>query len=234
MPHTPLILLFVKTPGKGHVKSRLAAVLGQDTALELYRNFVLDMLASIAKSGIPCRVCYHPSDSGETVRQWLGDHLKYMPQEGHDLGERMEQAFRRAFSEGFTRAVLIGSDIPDLPPALLQDAVNRLDRMGAVIGPSKDGGYYLIGFRKETFFPMIFHGPEWSTDTVFRKTFQIFGQEQREVSLLPALQDVDTINDLKDLMERGRNSAFRPSRTIAYLAGIETKLHTSEVSDVKV
>jgi rSAM/selenodomain-associated transferase 1 len=234
MPDTPLILLFVKAPRKGQVKSRLAAVMGQDTALELYRNFVLDILASVEKSGVPCRVCYYPADSGETVRQWLGDRLTYMPQEGNNLGERMEQAFRRVFSEGISRAVLIGSDIPDLPPALLQDAVERLDRMGAVIGPSKDGGYYLIGFRKDAFFPNIFHGPEWSTETVFRKTMQIFRQEQREVSLLSTLQDVDTINDLKDLMERGRSSAFRASRTMVYLAGIETELRSSEVRDAKV
>jgi rSAM/selenodomain-associated transferase 1 len=157
-----------------------------------------------------------------------------MPQEGNNLGERMEQAFRRIFSEGVSRAVLIGSDIPDLPPALLQDAVERLDRMGAVIGPSKDGGYYLIGFRKDTFFPDIFHGPEWSTDTVFRKTMEIFGQERHEVSVLPAMQDVDTVTDLNDLIERGRGSACRPSRTMGYLDGIETGLHSSEVRDAKV
>jgi rSAM/selenodomain-associated transferase 1 len=234
MSDKPLILLFVKAPLRGQVKSRLAAVLGKDAALELYGNFVLDILASIEKSGIPCRICYYPPDSGETVKNWLGGHLMYMPQEGNDIGERMERAFRQAFSEGTSRAVLIGSDIPDLPPALLQDAVGGLDQTGAVIGPSKDGGYYLIGFRKDTFFPNIFHGPEWSTDTVFADTVAIFEREHQQFSLLPPWRDMDTIEDLKDLMSRNRNSDFSDSRTIRCLSSQKNMMNPAEVSDAKV
>jgi len=234
MPDDPLILLFVKAPLRGQVKSRLAAVLGQEAALELYRNFVLDMLASIEAGGLSFRICYYPPDSGEIVKNWLGSHLQYLPQEGNDLGERMERAFRRAFSDGAARAVLIGSDIPDLSPARLRDAAGRLDRTGAVIGPSKDGGYYLIGFRNDAFVPGIFQGMEWSTGTVFKKTLQIFEQEQFEVTVLPPWQDVDTIDDLKDLIERSRDSAFSASRTMAYLAGIGTDLFFSEVRDANV
>lgn len=234
MPDNPLILLFVKAPIKGRVKSRLAAVLGQDAALELYRSFVLDILATIEMTGIPCRVCYHPPDSGDIAKGWLGDHLQYLPQEGKDLGERMEQSFRRAFSEDASRAILIGSDIPDLPPEILREAMNRLDRTGAVIGPAKDGGYYLIGFRKEAFFPGIFRGQEWSADRVLLKTLKIFEQEQREVFSLPSWQDVDTIDDLKDLIKRGQSSAFSKSRTMSRLAGIKSGLFLTEVRDGKV
>jgi len=234
MPDDPLILLFVKAPHKGHVKSRLAAVLGQDVSLELYRNFVLDTLAWIDAIGIPFRVCYHPPDRGEAVKNWLGGHLQYMTQEGNDLGERMERAFCRAFSEGASRAILIGSDIPDLPLEILREAVGRLDRTGAVIGPAKDGGYYLIGFRKDAFFPGIFRGQEWSTGAVFSRTLHIFEQELREIAVLPAWQDVDTIDDLKDLIVRNQRSAFRKSLTMAFLAGIENRLSFPEVHDVKV
>ena len=231
MSDTKLILLFVKAPLRGQVKSRLAAVLGQDVALALYRNFVLDILTSIETSGVPCKICYHPPDSGETVKNWLGVHRQYVPQEGNDLGERMERAFRRAFSEGASRVVLIGSDIPDLPPALLQDAIGRLDRTGAVIGPAKDGGYYLIGFRSDAFFPEIFRGQEWSTNTVLSTTLQIFLQERREVYVLPSWQDVDTIEDLKDLMRRNRNGSFSDSRTMHYLSSQKSKLNSAEVSN---
>jgi hypothetical protein len=234
MPDNQLILLFVKAPLRGQVKSRLAAVLGQDAALELYRNFVLDILESIEKIGIPCTVCYHPPGGGKTVKSWLGGRLQYMPQEGNDLGERMERAFRRAFSEGAARAVLIGSDIPDLPPALLRDAVGRLDRTGAVIGPAKDGGYYLIGFRNDAFFPGIFRGMEWSADTVLSKTLRVLEQEQREVSVLPSWQDVDTIDDLKDLMSRNRNGNFSAGRTMNYLSFLIKKVNSAEVFDAKV
>ncbi|MEK6744724.1 MAG: TIGR04282 family arsenosugar biosynthesis glycosyltransferase [Nitrospirota bacterium] len=234
MPEHQLILLFVKAPIRGQVKSRLAAVLGQDAALELYRNFVLDILSSIETSGIPFRICYHPPDSGETVRNWLGGHLQYMLQEGDNIGERMERAFLRAFSEGATRAVLIGSDIPDLPPALLQDAVGRLDRTGAVIGPAEDGGYYLIGFRSDAFLPEIFQGPEWSSDTVFRTTLQIFARAHQQVSLLTPWRDVDTVEDLHDLMNRNRSGRFISSRTMNYLSSLKGSMKSTEVSDAAV
>jgi len=234
MPDDPLILLFVKAPHKGQVKSRLAAVLGEDIALELYKNFVLDILASVDKSGVPCRIFYHPHDSGELMENWLGSHRQYMPQEGNDIGERMARAFRQAFLEGASRVVLIGSDIPDLPPSLLEDAVGRLNRTGAVIGPAKDGGYYLIGFRNNTFLPGIFSGQKWSTDTVFAKTIQLFEQERREVSVLPFWQDVDTIEDLQALMSRNRNSDFSAGRTMHYLSTQRNMLNSAEVSDVKL
>ena len=234
MPDNPVILLFVKAPLRGQVKSRLAAVLGQDAALELYRNFVLDILASIEKSGVPCIICYHPPDSGEIVMNWLGGRLQCLPQEGRDLGERMERAFRRAFSEGASRAVLVGSDIPDLPPKLLNDALASLLENGAVIGPAKDGGYYLIGFRSETFLPDIFLGIAWSTDTVFSRTLQIFERAHHKVSLLPPWRDVDTIDDLKDFLSRNRNGGFSDSRTMNYLSLLKNKMSSAEVSDAKV
>jgi hypothetical protein len=234
MPDNPVILLFVKAPLRGQVKSRLAAVLGQDAALELYRNFVLDILASIEKSGVPCIICHHPPDSGEIVKNWLGGRHRFLPQEGRDIGERMERAFRRAFSEGASRAVLVGSDIPDLTPKLLNDALALLSENGAVIGPATDGGYYLIGFRSETFLPDIFRGVAWSTDTVFSRTMQIFERAHHKVSLLPPWRDVDAIDDLKDLMSRNRNGGFSESRTMNYLSLLRNKMSSAEVSDVKV
>jgi rSAM/selenodomain-associated transferase 1 len=234
MPDNPLILLFIKAPLSGQVKSRLAAVLGQDAALELYQKFVLDILSSIEKSGVPCVVFHHSPDSGEIVKNWLGGRLPCLPQEGRDLGERMERAFRRAFSEGASRAVLVGSDIPDLPPELLNDALASLSENDAVIGPAKDGGYYLIGFRSETFFPDIFRGIEWSTDTVFSRTLQIFERAHQKVSLLPPWRDVDTIDDLKDLLNRNRNGGFSDSRTMNYLSLLKNKMSSAEVSDAKV
>ena len=81
----------------------------------------------------------------------------------------MENAFQRCFADGFTAVVLIGSDIPDLPPEILAEAFAALDSRGAVIGPAVDGGYYLIGFTKEMFAPGVFEGISWSTEAVFRR-----------------------------------------------------------------
>jgi rSAM/selenodomain-associated transferase 1 len=213
-----LLLLFIKAPVRGAVKSRLAAVLGEDAALELYRNFVLDMLATIDRSGLPCRICYHPPDAGERVAGWLGKHRAYLAQTGDDVGERMEQAFRRAFAEGTSRAVLVGSDLPDLPQAVLADAVGSLAQNDAVIGPAQDGGYYLIGFRRDRLLPAVFQGMPWSSDSVFMRTMKTFDQAGCRVHVLPAWRDVDTAQDLKDLMTRRHDPGFSSSRTMMHLA----------------
>ena len=212
-----LLLLFLKAPVRGAVKSRLAAALGDDAALELYRNFALDILETIDRSGLPCRICYHPPGAGESVAGWLGRHRSYLAQSGSDVGERMEQAFRYAFDEGITRAVLVGSDLPDLPSAVLADALGSLMTSDAVIGPAQDGGYYLIGFRRDRFVPAVFHGMPWSSDSVFMRTMRIFDQARCGVHMLPAWRDVDTIQDLKDLMARRHELPFKTSRTMQFL-----------------
>jgi len=234
IPNNSLILLFIKDPAAGGVKSRLAAVLGEEVATELYRNFVLDTLALVEASGIPFQICHYPPDAGISLKQWLGDRFVFQPQAGTDLGERMEIAFQRAFAEGRTRVVLIGSDIPDLPLSVVSGAFRALDGNDAVIGPARDGGYYLVGFRDDTFLPDIFRGIPWSTGTVFADTLAVFEREGRTVHRLSLWRDVDTIDDLKDLMIRSRKTHFSSSRTMAYLAGIDTDLIFSEVRDAKI
>jgi len=231
MADRPLIILFVKDPARGRVKSRLASALGEDATLQLYRSFVLDILDTLGQTGIPVRICYYPPDSGKAVAGWLGPERQYLPQEGRDVGERMENAFRQAFSGGISRAVLIGSDIPDLPALFLNEAMASLLTHDAVIGPAHDGGYYLIGFRNDTFSPAAFSGIAWSTGTVLSSTMQAFGRAGQRVHVLSPWRDVDTREDLKDLAARNRRSAFSSSRTMSFLAGIKDILFSSEVSD---
>lgn len=234
MTNAPLILLFIKAPVKGQVKTRLAAALGEDAALELYQRFVLDILDALEQTGVPVRICYSPPDSGKAVTGWLGPERQYQPQEGRDVGERMADAFQQAFSGGISRALLIGSDIPDLPPAVFSEAFRALDGNDAVIGPARDGGYYLVGFRSDTFLPDIFRGIEWSTDTVLTNTLSVFAREGRTVHRLPPWQDVDTIEDLTHLVTRGRRSAFRSSRTMLFLARFKDTCSTLEDTDATI
>ncbi|HWR72792.1 MAG TPA: TIGR04282 family arsenosugar biosynthesis glycosyltransferase, partial [Nitrospirota bacterium] len=131
------ILLFIKAPVKGRVKSRLASVLGEDAALELYRSFTLDILDTIDKTGHPCTIFFYPPDSGEAVTAWLGPGRTCLPQEGGDLGLRMANAFATIFNRGASRAILIGSDLPDLPADLLTKAIRSLDDHDAVIGTAR-------------------------------------------------------------------------------------------------
>jgi rSAM/selenodomain-associated transferase 1 len=234
MADQPLILLFIKAPARGQVKTRLAVALGEDAALELYQRFVQDILDTLEQTGIPVMICYHPPGSGNAVAEWLGPGQQYLPQEGRDVGERMANAFRQAFTRGFSRVVLIGSDIPDLPAPLLNEAMAALLTHDSVIGPARDGGYYLIGFRHDTFFPGVFSGIAWSTGTVFCSTMQAFEKAGQQVHELPLRQDVDTIEDLKDLAARSRRSAFSSSRTMSFLAGLKDAHFSSEGSDATI
>lgn len=217
MPAPSPILLFIKAPIKGQVKSRLASRLGDDAALELYKNFVLDILETIDKTGHPCTIFFHPPEARDAVAAWLGPGRDYLPQQGDDLGERMANAFATIFNKGAHRAILIGSDIPDFPADLLTGAIRSLDKHDAVLGPARDGGYYLIGFRRGTLVPDVFRGIEWSTSRVFSETREKLEQAKRSVQLLPEWRDVDTPEDLYDLMARNAKSAFTSSRTTKYL-----------------
>ena len=217
MSEKPIVLLFIKAPIKGQVKSRLAADVGEETTLELYKNFVLDIVETVETSGYPFRICFYPSGGEEIVSDWLGRQYLYLAQEGDDLGLRMGNAFRRIFLEGFTSALLIGSDIPDLPSAVIQSAFESLKKNDVVIGPAADGGYYLIGFNNNSFLPRIFQGIAWGTNTVFLKTLDILKGASLRVHLAPEWKDVDTLGDLRDLYERNRDTAFDKSRTMTYL-----------------
>jgi rSAM/selenodomain-associated transferase 1 len=209
------ILLFLKSPEKGRVKSRLASALGEERTLHIYKSFALDIIGTLKKRDQPLKICFYPHDSKETVVSWLGEDVSYLPQKGEDLGERMENAFIQIFSEGIEKAVLIGSDIPDLANTVIDEAFSSLERNGAVIGPASDGGYYLIGFRKNSFFSDIFHGISWSAGSVFQKTMKIFRRAGFRVHVLPEWNDVDTLDDLRSLFIRNINTEFRESRSMS-------------------
>ena len=151
----------------------------------------------------PCRL-YMPASNNKIVTAAvalirLGPEYRYLPQRGRDLGERMKNGFLDTFTRGFEKVVLIGSDIPDLPLSFVEEAFTSLSEMDAVIGPSFDGGYYLIGFTKGAFLPRVFEGIAWGTEKVFKSTIQILTDEKRKLYVLPRWRDIDTIEDLKDL-----------------------------------
>jgi rSAM/selenodomain-associated transferase 1 len=210
------ILLFVKSPAGGTVKSRLSRAIDEETAVTLYRNFVLDLLDTLKTGGYALRICFYPPDAGAAVSHWLGKDYVYMPQRGKDLGERMMNAFTDAFSEGFSRALLIGSDLPDLTNAVIQEAFASGGN-DAVIGPAFDGGYYLIGFKNTTFLPEIFEGISWGTANVYERTMEIFQRHNYKVHVLPGWRDVDRPEDLRALVERNMDTEFAESRTMVFL-----------------
>jgi rSAM/selenodomain-associated transferase 1 len=187
----------VRAPQPGRVKTRLAAAIGDQAALRVYTRLAEHTLAEVralAADGIAVRVHYAPADAGEAVRTWLGDGPLYLPQAEGDLGARMRDAFARAFAAGAERVVIVGSDLPELSASLLRRAFELLDSHPAVVGPARDGGYYLLGLRGTI--EGIFAGIEWSTSSVLRATLERLRAAGAEPAILEVLSDVDTVADL--------------------------------------
>lgn len=215
------ILVFVKYPEKGRTKTRLAAQLSDNIAIELYKKFVLDLLSTLGEFRVPFQICFSPEHPQENFMKWLGNKHAYVPQYGNDIGQRMKNAFIHAFNQNFGRAILIGSDIPNLSGGILSEALLSLQTHDAAIGPACDGGYYLIGFKNGKLFPDAFEGIEWSTGTVFGETLRKLNRPGYLTHQLPELRDIDTRDDLKHLYMDNLKSKFRESKTMAYIIGNE-------------
>jgi rSAM/selenodomain-associated transferase 1 len=211
------ILMFVKYPESGQVKLRLSADLNEEMVPELYRCFVQDTLATVKKIDACLFVCFLPVDAQKKFQKWLGSTVFFLPQNGADLGERMKNCFSYVFKKGFRRVILIGSDSPDIPETFLHTAFTELQTHDVVLGPSSDGGYYLIGFQNTMFTSSVFEDIHWSTSTVFQETLAKIKAANCSVSVLSVWSDVDTITDLNNLISRSKNTAFKSSHTITYL-----------------
>lgn len=196
---TDALLIFVKYPQPGSVKTRLAKSLGEEHATAIYRLLTAETLAAAQASGFPVSLFYTPAD--ERAHEyfaglaWPGCSL--VPQQGGDLGERMANAFANVFQGQSRKAVLIGSDTPGLSAGLFQQAFAVLDKSDSVIGPSPDGGYYLIGFNRDSFRRQLFENMIWSTEQVLRQTREKLASLNLSCRSLVPLNDIDTLDDLR-------------------------------------
>lgn len=190
------ILIFVRAPEPGRVKTRLAAEIGAAAALRVYRRLAEHAVQeALAVGSAAVRVHFTPGDAGDVVRGWLGAGPDYLPQAASgDLGARMRAAFEEAFAAGYRRVVVIGSDLPGLSAELLRRAIGLLDGHRVVVGPAADGGYYLLGMTERV--GALFEGVPWSTDQVLARTLEILRSMEIAPALLPRLRDVDTVHDL--------------------------------------
>ncbi len=210
------LLVFARSPEKGRVKTRLARATGEEMAVELYRCFVGDTLALCRKAGYRPSIFFQPPEAREVMAGWLGSDFAYEPQEGDSLGDKMYHAFRRAFRT-CRRAVLIGTDVPDLPPAVLREAFHDLWKHDAVIGPALDGGYYLIGLCRNSLSPVLFDGLPWGGAAVLDMTKRLLEERNLTFTLLPRWRDIDRYDDLRSLFERLKGLPPGALLTIDYL-----------------
>jgi len=212
------LILFVKYPEKGKVKSRLATHLTEGFAAGLYVNFVNDIIASLEGGSFSLRIYFHPPEKEKEIKKLWSEKYRYAAQNGSHLGERMKNAFLQEFTAGFGQVVLIGSDCPDLPAIIIEESFRALEsKPCSVIGPAADGGYYLIGFCKDAFCPEIFSGMEWSTASVLEKTMTILHSSKYYCTVLPPWKDIDNRQDLNDLIKRNEKTPFADSATMRFL-----------------
>jgi rSAM/selenodomain-associated transferase 1 len=195
MTEKRLLLIFVKNPILGKVKTRLAQTIGSEKALAVYHQLLAHTLAITEKALCQRAVFY--SDFIESDGIWADSDFKKYVQIGNDLGERMQHAFAYAFDNGYTQVVIIGSDCLPLTTEHINRAFDLLDTHNAVIGPAVDGGYYLLGLTNLP--PGLFTNKLWSSPSVFTDTITDFQRLQVNVSQLETLRDLDTEEDLKIL-----------------------------------
>jgi rSAM/selenodomain-associated transferase 2/rSAM/selenodomain-associated transferase 1 len=192
------LILFMRAPAAGRVKTRLIPALGAEGAAELHRRLVLRTLRTAAEFCARASVDLELRFDGagdEALRHWLGDGWRLRAQCEGDLGARMADAFAAAFGEGVRAAAIIGSDAPGLAPAHLAGAFEALANAPVVFGPAVDGGYYLIGLARPM--PALFRGVPWGADTVLADSLRILEREgAAKPALLEPLADVDRPEDL--------------------------------------
>lgn len=193
----PCLAVMLKYPDPGKVKTRLGREIGMEAAALLYSCFVLRLLGQCRNTGYEIMLCCHPDRDISHYQAWLGQGYIYTVQAGGDLGRKMLWCFEQAFEHGFTFPVLMGSDIPGLDRRLILRALEEPGSRHSVIGPSSDGGYYLIGVDRRSFRPDFFSTIPWSTSGVLDMTMKKFASAGLEPLVLPVLRDVDTLDDLK-------------------------------------
>ena len=191
------LIIFLKFPEEGKVKTRLGRSIGDAGAARIYRRLAeetVERMRPTAGKSIEVAVAYDPSGSEVKIKRWIRGPFKYLPQGEGDLGQRMSQAALGAFREGVEKVVLIGSDCPELDLGAVDQAFEALSRKDVVLGPSEDGGYYLAGLRHSAALA-LFENIPWSTPEVLGKTIKRLDQARLSYELLSVKGDVDTLED---------------------------------------
>jgi rSAM/selenodomain-associated transferase 1 len=210
-PSRTALVVMARYPAVGAVKTRLARTLGSARACALYRAFLRDIDMRFAGGRRVLLWAFHPPDSD--FPSLLTSGAACLPQRGADLGERMHNCFRRLCGDGFAPVLMIGADVPHVRDEWLDEAEERLAEVDVVLGPTADGGYYLVAMRNAH---DVFTGVPLSTPRVLAETCQKAARAGLRVHLLPASFDVDGEDDLarlRRLLARGEYAGLLPSTT---------------------
>ncbi len=185
------LIVFIRNPEKGKVKTRLANSVGDDQALKIYKS-LLNHTRKVVEA-VDCKRFLFYSVRIHEKDGWSDNHFDKYLQKGDELGIRMQNAFKTLFDNGIEKAVIVGSDIARLSPEIIENAFQSLDKTDFVMGKALDGGYYLLGMKSPT--PSLFKNMVWSTSKVAEETIHRIHQLGKCVSLVESLSDIDFIED---------------------------------------
>lgn len=215
--HTTALVLMLRAPQLGKIKTRLAKKLGEKNTLQLYTYMVEDIYEQLSYTQADIILTVEPPNQAILVKNWLQPE-QIQEQSPGNLGEKMHHCIHTLLDKGWTNVILIGSDIPSLSKKILNQAIEMLEDhcVDTIIGPSGDGGYYLIGFNQQSYNKTIFENIDWGSSNVYNQTMTKLDSLVNQTGILPTLRDVDTIEDLKDIKEEciQHNSG---ARTLTYL-----------------
>ncbi len=201
------LLLFLKAPRPGQVKTRLAVALGLEGAAHAHRQLVETLVHRLTE--IPAlELRFAPDDAVAEIQPWLRPGWTTAPQGPGDLGQRLTSAFAAAFATGAERVVIIGSDCPDVSVCDIEFAWSALHTNDVVLGPATDGGYWLIGLRRPA--PELFTAMPWSTAQVFAETCARRARHRLRLQLLRELTDIDEPADWQAFTTRQTTAPTNP------------------------
>ena len=199
--HNNAYVIFTREPVPGHTKTRLMPYYSAEQCAGLHKCFLKDLAHEMKRSGFDIIVAYTGGEPA-FLRKAFGKNARFIMQRGDDLGQKMENAFADAFDMGYKRVVLTGTDIPELKADTINAAFDMIDLNDIVLGPTADGGYYLIGMsslRHEAFDVKLY-----GVATVFEETVRSIREAGLSVGLADKYSDIDDRDDIADLMNRLR------------------------------
>jgi rSAM/selenodomain-associated transferase 1 len=225
------LILLTRVPIPGKTKTRLMDTLSGTECAELHMAFLEDLLTTLQHLQKECDLflTYTPEDSFFIIEDLILNDMKFFPQQGRDLGDKMHEAIRTVFSKGYEKVVLIGADTPDLRLGDIQEAFALLDKKDVVLGPTFDGGYYLVGMKNSVH--SIFQlNEQWGGKSVLNSTIDLCNQLNLSVGLTVKYRDIDTKEDLFAFLKQYEGDPERPAyHTMTYLREWPRKDHSRTI-----
>ncbi|KUO51635.1 MAG: hypothetical protein APF76_13410 [Desulfitibacter sp. BRH_c19] len=192
-----LIALMTRIPEPGYTKTRLESHFSKNECALLHGAFIMDMVSMLNNNGLKYKVFYDVKGNVDKLKSILPVNAPVIPQQGLNLGEKMYNALKWGFSNGYTKVGVLGTDLPTLELSFIKSARNLLDVYDLVLGPTGDGGYYFLGMKmlhKE-----VFNIDNWGSSTVLESTITVINKLNLKWCLLPECNDIDYFSDVIQL-----------------------------------